>query len=130
MGIPVVFGGKAMCSMGAGIFNLSAIGNVMIENKPVLTIKDNVVGVNVAPVGVVMCQAKTNPNVIAATAAAAGVPTPGPCAPIFPGPWFPGTINCRAKGMGLVDSSCSLMCAYGGKISVSLPGATFKVTVK
>ena len=40
MGIPVVAGAKAMCSMGIGIFNLSAAGNVMIENKPAITVKD------------------------------------------------------------------------------------------
>ena len=128
MGIPVVTGGKAMCSMGIGIFNLSAKGNVTRENKPVMTIKDNAPYLNVAPSGV-MCQSLANPTVASATSAAMGVLTPQPCTPVFAGMWVPGTINCRAKNMGIVDSSCSLFCSYGGKISVTLPGA-LKTTVK
>lgn len=129
MGIPVVTGGKAMCSMGMGTFNLTAMGNIMIENKPVLTTKDNIPFVNVAPMGVVMCQSLANPTVASATAAALGVLTPQPCTPQFPGPWVVGTTNCRVKGMGIVDNSCSLMCAYAGKISITFPGAN-KTIVK
>ncbi len=122
MGLPVVTGGKAMCTMGMGIFNITAVGNVMIENKPVLTTKDNVPFFNVAPMGV-MCISLANPMVASATAAALGVLTPQPCVPQFVGPWITGTISCRVKGMGIVDNTCSLMCAYGGKISITFPGA-------
>ena len=129
MGIPVVTGGKAMCSMGLGVFNLTAAGNVMIENKPVLTTKDIAFGANIAPMGAVMCQSLANPMVASATAAALGVLTPQPCTLVPAGMWIPGTMNCRVKGIGIVDSSCSLMCAYAGKISITFPGAV-KTTVK
>lgn len=129
MGQPVVTGGKAMCSMGpGGMFNISAMGNVMIENKPILTTKDTVPFMNVSPAGV-MCQSMANPMVASATAAAMGVLTPQPCVPNFVGMWLPGTINCKCKFMGLVDSSCSLMCAYAGKLSITFAGAT-RTTVK
>ena len=44
---------------------------------------------NIMPFG--MCNSKTNPTVIAATAAAQGVPTPMPCIPVTPAPWATGS---------------------------------------
>lgn len=119
---PVVVGGTATCSMGAGIFNLSAVGNIMFENKPILTEKDCVFGANVIPSGV-MCSSASNPTVAAANGA------PQPCSAMFTGQWMPCTFLCKVKNMGVVDSSCSLMCSYGGKISIANAGVV-KSSVK
>lgn len=108
MGIPVVSGSSAICSFG-GVLTLNAVGNVMIENKPVLTIKDNIPGANIIFSGVCSSPMKG--------------PTPTPCVFAPAGPWFMGTLNTKVKYMPVVDNSCSLMCAFGGKITVTFPGA-------
>lgn len=117
-----------MCSFALGPFTLNTINNVTIENKPVLTVKDTVPGSNIVFAGV-MCTSMSNPTVASATAAAFGVLTPQPCTPMPAGMWIPGTMNSKVKQMAILDSSCSLMCAYGGKISVIFPGS-LKTQVK
>ncbi len=93
----------------------------MIENKPALTIKDNIFGTNIIPAGV-MCITPSNPAVSAAMGA------PQPCVPPpFAGPWKPGTMSCKIKGMGILDNTCMLNCVYGGMITILNPGTT-KVT--
>ncbi len=113
MGIPVVTGGQAMCTFGAGIFNLISTRTVLFENKPVLTIMDKTPLVNVVPSGVI-CSA---------------IPiTPKPCSPIFAAPWTVGTLKSRVNNFAIVDNTCKLICSLGGVLSVINPGAT-KVTV-
>jgi hypothetical protein len=91
-------------------------------NQPAANIMDNVVGKNIAPF--VMCQAKANPTVIAATAAAMGTPTPAACVPVFPGPWTPGASKTKIKNMPALHSGCTLTCAYGGTVSITMAGQT------
>ncbi len=89
----VVMGAKIGCSMAvppapSGSLIVPPMNKVMGCNQPAANIMDNVVGKNIAPFP--LCQAKANPTVIAATAAALGTPTPAACVPLFPAPWSPG----------------------------------------
>lgn len=90
------------------------------ESKPAANAMDNAPGANVKPFG--MCNSPANPAVAAATAAALGVLTPQPCAPVIAGPWSPGSPTVKVRGQAAVDDACKLSCAYGGSISVSAPG--------
>ena len=66
-----------------------------------------------------MCSNPANPAVIAATAAALGVPTPAPCVPVIPTPWMPGCPTVLVCGKPLLNNTSKLMCAYGGVIQVA-----------
>lgn len=69
-----------------------------------------------------MCSAPANPLVIAATAAALGVPTPSACIPATTAPWIPGAPTVLTGNMPTLTSSCKLMCMYGGVITITYPG--------
>jgi hypothetical protein len=71
-----------------------------------------------------MCTAELNPTVIAATAAASGVKTPGACAPVIPAPWTPGSPTVKVGNLSALTSDSTCMCAYGGKITVKAAGQT------
>jgi hypothetical protein len=47
-----------------------------------------------------------------------------PCVPVTPGPWVPGAPTALLRNMPALDQSCKCMCAWGGVISVAVPGAT------
>jgi hypothetical protein len=68
-----------------------------------------------------MCNAPLNPTVIAATAAAMGVKTPGACIPTIVSPWAPPSINKNYSGIPHAMTSSKCVCAYGGSVSVSVP---------
>ena len=53
-----------------------------------------------------------------------GVLTPMPCVPLTPGPWIPGVPTALLRNMPALDQSCKCMYAWGGVISVAIPGAT------
>lgn len=93
----------------------------MIQNKPKATIMDFAPMVNVMPFG--MCTTPSNPMVASATAAAMGVLTPMPCIPVPVGPWMPGGKQLITNMPALLDN-CKLMCAYGGSITINMPGHT------
>jgi hypothetical protein len=99
---------------------------MMSSNMPAANIMDNVPMVNIMPFG--MCSSPANPTVAAATAAALGVLTPMPCVPSIPGPWAPGTPTVMLGNMPVLNNTSKLMCAYGGVISVNMPGQMTEMT--
>lgn len=87
---------------------------------PAATIMDNVPMKNIMPFG--MCTTLSNPQVAAATSAAQGVLTPQPCIPVTSAPWTPGSPTILIGHKPAVSSACTLMCTWGGMISVQNPG--------
>ena len=75
---------------------------------------------NVMPFG--MCDSKTNPAVIAATAAAQGVHTPVPCTPAC-SIWMGGKTDLLVAGKPALQEGDSAVCPLGaGKIEVKDSG--------
>ncbi len=93
---------------------------VFTGNQMAGVITDNIPMMNIPPFGV--CSSLANPTVAAATAAALGVLTPMPCVPVFPAPWVPGAPTVQIMGIPALDSTCKLICAYAGQVSITLPG--------
>lgn len=110
-----------MCTMGVAPSTLVVLPvHRVLAPAPVANIMDNVPFLNVMPFG--MCNSLANPAVAAATAAALGVLTPMPCTPMPAGPWVPGVPTVLVDNMPAVDNSCKLTCAFGGCISITVPG--------
>ncbi len=119
----VVSGAKLKCSQGLSpsTLNVLPIGNSwQIEGKPVATVKDNIPMMNISSFG--MCKSKTNPAVIAATAAASGVQTPAPCSPIIPSPWTSGSQEASINDSAALNDKSKCTCAYNGNIQITDPG--------
>jgi hypothetical protein len=94
-------------------------------SNPVATVHDMKPGVNLAPFG--MCQSPLNPQVAAATSAAAGVLTPQPCVPAAAGPWTPGSQSVAITGPAgpaVLNDACQCLCQWGGRIQVQSAGQT------
>ena len=102
--------------------NVLPKARVLTENMPMACIADNIPMVNIPPFGV--CTSLANPVTAAQTAAALGVLTPGPCIPVLPAPWLPGSPTVLVGGMPALTMTSKCQCAYGGVISVVNPGAT------
>lgn len=94
---------------------------VMVEGKPAANIMDFIPMTNITGFG--MCQAPTNPQVAAATAAASGVLTPQPCMPAIPAPWTPGSAKVMIGFMPALNDSSQCMCMWAGVITISMAGA-------
>jgi uncharacterized Zn-binding protein involved in type VI secretion len=111
------------CSFGVAPATLSVLptSRVLVEGKPAATITDMVPIVNVPPFG--MCTSLANPTVAAATAAALGVLTPMPCVPAMSGPWAPGAPTTLIGGKPALATGSTAMCAWGGVVSITAPGA-------
>lgn len=122
MGMCVVNGAVLQCSCGTAPSNLMVLPEkrVFCSGAPMATIMTNVPMVNVLPFG--MCQSLANPTVAAATAAALGVLTPMPCIPVLGSPWFPGHSALLIGEIPALSQESKLMCAYGGVISIVIPG--------
>ncbi len=123
---------QCMCSFGMApsAFLVCPIPGqpvVLAENKLMANIMDNKPMVNIMPFG--MCQAPTNPAVVAATAAAFGTPTPAPCVPVTTAPWAMGSTNVLVKNMPALNSNSKLMCNWGGVIQLTPPGGAPTVQV-
>ncbi|MBI2900229.1 MAG: DUF4280 domain-containing protein [Planctomycetes bacterium] len=122
MGKLVVGGATLQCSMGLAPSTLivppdkttdagmMAAANVM-DYKPTA---------NIAPFG--MCQSPSNPQVAAATVAAAGVPTPQPCIPMTVGPWTPGSSTFQVASQPALNDASTCTCNWGGSITITNPG--------
>lgn len=95
--------------------------NKVVTSMPLATIMDNVPMKNIMPFG--MCSSMANPTVASATAAALGVLTPMPCIPVIPAPWAPGSPTALIGNFPMLHNNCKLMCAYGGVIQITNPGA-------
>ncbi len=121
----VVLGAKIQCSMA---IPPAPVGSLVVlpTNKvaglevPAANIMDNKPFANIPPFP--LCNSIANPTVAAATSAAMGVLTPSACVPVFPGPWTPGATKATVGGMPALHSGCTLMCAYGGVVSVGYAG--------
>lgn len=121
MPFQVVNGATLMCTMGIGPSTLIVTpeNRVMSGNQPAANIMDFVPIKNIPPFP--LCSAPTNPTVIAATAAKAGVATPAACVPVTT-PWIPGAANVLLGYMPALDNTCTCQCAWLGTITVASPG--------
>lgn len=119
----LVSGATLTCSFGLapGTLTVPPTSQVLVEGRPVATVTDSVGFVNVGPCG--LCTSLANPAVAAATSAAQGVLTPQPCTP-QPAPWTPGVPLAQAGGTPLANATCTATCAFGGVLTVAVPGAT------
>ncbi|ODT84886.1 MAG: hypothetical protein ABS69_01715 [Nitrosomonadales bacterium SCN 54-20] len=124
MGCPHVCSGALLkCSFGMAPASLNVLptNRMLTGGMPAATIMDHAPFVNIAPFG--MCMSLANPEVAAATAAALGVLTPMPCKPMTLAPWIPGGPPVFLLGNApALGSTASLMCAWAGVISITLPG--------
>jgi hypothetical protein len=123
MGMQVCTGATLQCSFGMAPSTLVAIPKgpgLVNATSPAATVMDNLPMANVPPFGA--CSSMANPVVAAATAAALGALTPMPCVPAPAGPWMPGSLKVRIGGLQALESSCKLICSWGGVIQIVVPG--------
>jgi hypothetical protein len=110
------------CSFGIAPSSLVVLptNKVMTSYMPAANIMDNKPMVNILPFG--MCTSPANPTVASATAAALGVLTPMPCIPATATPWVIGAPTVLLANMPALNDTSTLICSYGGVISVIVPG--------
>jgi hypothetical protein len=118
----VCMGAMMRCSFGVTPSPLVVppVKRVLIGGSPAANIQDHIPVANIPPFG--MCTSPLNPMVIAATAAALGVPTPVPCIPVTPAPWIVGAPTVVVGGAPALDDRSRLMCSWGGVIQPISPG--------
>ncbi len=121
MPIQVVNGASLMCPFGVAPSTLVVTpeNRVLSGSQPAATIMDCVPMKNIMPFG--MCTTPSNPQVAEATDAAMGVLTPQPCIPATT-PWKPGATTVLIGGIPALDNTCTCQCAWGGVITVVMPG--------
>jgi hypothetical protein len=93
---------------------------VNAEGAPAANIQDHIPIKNIPSFA--MCNAETNPEVEAATAAAEGVPTPAPCVPATTSPWVPGSTTVLIRNSPALNNTSKCMCMWMGEISIVEPG--------
>ncbi len=122
MGNIVVTGAMVKCSFGTvpAALAVTTQAKLMIGGKPAATIQDMSPIVNIPSCG--MCSSMANPTVASATAAALGVLTPMPCVPSTVGTWMPTQVKVTAGGKPCLINDSTVMCAYGGCITIKSPG--------
>jgi hypothetical protein len=122
MAVLVVDGAIVACTFGAAPSALAALpaNPTRGSNGAAATIMDFAPMVNIQPFGI--CSSPANPQVIAATSAAAGVFTPQQCVPATASPWVPGSPTVTIAGQPALDSACTCNCLWAGVISVISPG--------
>lgn len=115
-------GATLKCAMGAAPSTLVVTPEklVMTSHQPAANIMDHIPLKNIMPFGT--CMSLLNPATAALTTAAAGVLTPGPCVPATPAPWVPGSPTVLLKFMPSLNKSSTLMCVFGGVITVVMEG--------
>jgi hypothetical protein len=123
MPLPVLAGATLACPFGLapGTLNVIPTSMVMMESRPPATIMDIAPGVNISPFG--LCTTLSNPITAAQTAAALGVLTPAACVPAVVAPWAPGAPMTLIGGLPALTNASTCTCAYGGVITVVVPGA-------
>jgi hypothetical protein len=124
MPMQVVNGATLACSFGLSPSSLVVlpINRTQVNSQSEATIQDHVPMLNIQPFG--MCTSPSNPQVIAATAAALGVFTPQPCIPLTLAPWVPGAPTVQIVGPPALDDSSQCTCMWMGTIAVVNPGQT------
>lgn len=122
MSMHVCNGASLMCSFGVApsVLAVLPVNRTITSNMPAANIMDHVPMVNIMPFG--MCITPTNPAVASATAAALGVLTPMPCIPVTPAPWVVGSPTVMVGNMPALNNTSTLMCTWGGVITVVMPG--------
>lgn len=129
MGVQVVATAQLLCSFGVAPAVLSVVPlgpPVQSGGLIAASIQDFKPNVNIPPFG--MCTTPSNPQVAAATSAAAGVLTPQPCIPVTVAPWAPGSATVLVNGQPALTSTCTCSCAWGGVITVTNPGQVTTLT--
>lgn len=129
MAMQVCAGAILQCSFGLAPSTLVVTPeNRVLNMTPEANIMDHVPMKNIMPFG--MCTTQSNPAVAAATTAATtaalGVftPTPAPCLPATASPWMPGAPTLLIANMPALNDTSTLMCAYGGVITIKSAGQT------
>ncbi|MCP4723274.1 MAG: DUF4280 domain-containing protein [Desulfobacteraceae bacterium] len=123
MAMQVCMGAMLQCSFGVTPSALVVTPENMVSTMtPDANIMDHVPGKNILPFG--MCSAPSNPTVAAATTAALGVLTPMPCIPATTSPWVPGSPTVHIANQSALNDTSTLMCTWGGVISITFPGQT------
>lgn len=122
MSFSVCTGAVLKCPFGAAPapFNALPAPRVLIGGRPAGVMTDMAPVVNIPPFG--MCQNPANPAVAAATAAAMGVLTPMPCIPVPAGGWTQTARKVQIGGQNALTDGSTLMCAWGGQITVQFAG--------
>ncbi len=120
----VVEGASLGCSFGMAPSTLALVPQprLMAEGRQAANVLDCAPFVNILPFG--ECISEANPEVISATAAAGGVLTPVPCVPEIVGEWLPGEPRVRISGQSALTQGSTCLCAWGGQISIRVPGTT------
>ena len=115
-------GATLKCTMGMAPSTLVVlpIHMALTSNQPAANINDHVPLMNIMPFG--MCNSPANPATAAATTAALGVLTPGPCLPNTPAPWAMGSPSVMLDNMPALNKSSMLQCIAGGSISIVMEG--------
>jgi hypothetical protein len=120
----VVNGAMLSCTMGLGppmpLTTLPHGPPVTAGGQQAATIIDVLPMANIPSFG--MCNSPANPAVIAATAAALGVPTPMPCVPVPVGSWAPGSAKVTLGGVPVLTAGSTCQCTWAGTISIGMPG--------
>lgn len=124
MSFCVCTGGMIKCPFGSVPvpFNALPAPRVLVNGRPAGVMTDMIPMVNVPSFG--MCQNPANPTVAAATAAAMGVLTPMPCIPVPAGTWLKTSLRVMIGGKPAMTDGSTLMCAWGGQITVQFSGQT------
>ena len=122
MPMHVCNGATLQCSFGMAPSTLVVlpINQMLTSSQPAANIMDHKPMVNILPFG--MCTSIANPTVASATAAAMGVLTPMPCVPATAAPWVPGAPTVLLGNMAVLNNTSTLMCNWGGVISVVQAG--------
>jgi len=119
----VITGAMLKCSFGVAPSPLTVVPKGLLVNAggpPAATIMDFAPMANIKPFG--LCNAPTNPTVIAATAAKLGVFSPMPCLPVTVAPWTPGSPTVLINNFPALNSTSTCMCMWAGVITVASPG--------
>lgn len=122
MALQTCLGAMLKCSFGMAPSSFVVLPKNRVNTNmvPDANIMDHIPLVNIMPFG--MCSAPSNPAVIAATAAALGVPTPAPCNPATPAPWIAGAPTVNLAYFPTLNNTSQLMCIWGGVITFTTAG--------
>jgi len=115
-------GASLTCCFGfaPSVLTVLPVNRLLTSKQPAATIMDSKPIANIKSFG--MCSSPANPLVLAATAAAGGVPTPAPCVPATAAPWLPGAPTVLVGKQPALNTTSKLMCSFGGVIQVLVPG--------